>query len=256
LSLSEDIANRARRLSRQELFRFNALAENYGIQTTVVGGWAVYAYSPYLESIDIDVVTTHGMIPNVESILTQQCGWIPTTIDTPVWKRFSKRIPDGGPLDNVFFDLLSSNLVNAFHEDNTKRIPFDICLRKNHFVRKSINDQLSINVPKKELLLLYKLKSYRDRIFDLYNKADTETERSRLRAKATKDLSDTIAIIDPNYGVLDLMSLKELVESYNLKFLKSTIEEIPTQTEAIDQYRGISLTEIQSWIQIILPALQ
>jgi hypothetical protein len=256
LSLPKDVANKARQLSKQELFRFNAFAENYGIQTTVVGGWAVYAYSPYLESIDIDVVTTHDTIPNVESILTLQCGWILTTIDTSVWKRFSKRIPDEDPLDNVFFDLLSSNLVNAFHEDNTKRIPFDVCLEENHYVRRSIDSQLNINVPKKELLFLYKLKSYRDRIFDLHNKADNEMERSRLRAKVTKDLSDTIALIDPNYGTLDLMSLKTLVESYNLQFLRSTIEEIPSQAEAIEQYRGTSSAEIQSWILTILPTFQ
>lgn len=174
----------------------------------------------------------------------------------PVWKRFSKRIPDAGPLDNVFFDLLSSSFVNAFHEDNGKRVPFDICLRENHYVRRSINSHININVPKKELLLLYKLKSYRDRIFDLYNRVNNETERSRLRAKVTKDLSDTIALIDPDYGVLDLMSLESLVDNHNLRFLASTVEEIPSQTEAIEQYRGTSSAEIQSWIRIILPTFQ
>lgn len=250
--MSEEIANRARQLSRHELFRFNAHAENYGIQTTVVGGWAVYAYNPYFESIDIDVVTPHNRILDVESILTQQCGWIPTTTDLSIWKRFSKRIPDAGPLDNVFFDLLSANLVNAFHEDNRKGVPFHICLEKNHYVRRSINDHININVPKKELLLLYKLKSYRDRIFDLHNRATNETERSRLRAKATKDLSDTIALIDPNYGPLDLISLKSLVDNQNLQFLAATVEELPSQTEAIERYRGTPTTEVQSWVQRIL----
>jgi len=254
--LSEEIANRARQLSKQELFRFSAYAENQGIQTTVVGGWAVYAYNPYLESIDVDIVTTRDRILNVEAILTQQCGWIPTTTDTPVWKRFSKRIPDASPLDNIFFDLLSSNLVNAFHENNSKRISFAICLREGHYVRRSINNHININVPKKELLLLYKLKSYRDRIFDLQNRANKETERSRLRAKVTKDLSDTIALIDPNYGALDLMSLKGLIDIHNLKFLASTVEEIPSQTEAIEQYRGTFSTEVQSWIRTIMSIFQ
>jgi hypothetical protein len=254
--LSEEIANRARQLSKHELFRFNAHAENHGIQTTVVGGWAVYAYNPYLESIDVDVITPHDRILDVESILTQQCGWIPTTIDIPIWKRFSKHIPDADPLDNVFFDLLSANLVNAFHEDNRKRIPFHICLEENHYVRRSINDYININVPKKELLFLYKLKSYRDRIFDLRNKANNETERSRLRAKATKDLSDTIALIDPNYGPLDSISLNSFVDKHNLQFLAATVEELPSQVEAIEQYRGTSTTEVQSWVQRILNAFK
>jgi len=254
--LSEEIANRARQLSRHELFRFNAHAENYGIQTTVVGGWAVYAYNPYLESIDVDVVTPHDRIHDIESILTQQCGWIPTTTDTPIWKRFSKPIPNAGPHDNVIFDLLSTNLVNAFHEDNRKRVPFYICLQENHYVRRSIDDYININVPKKELLLLYKIKSYRDRIFDLHNRATNETERFRLRAKATKDLSDTIALTDPNYGPLDLGSLKSVVDNQNLQFLAATVKELPSQTEAIEQYRGTSTTEVQSWVQMILNAFK
>ena len=254
--MSEEIANKARRLSRHELFRFNAHAENYGIQTTVVGGWAVYAYNPYLESIDVDVVAPNDRILDVESILTEQCGWILTATDMPIWKRFSKRIPDAGPLDNVFFDLLSANLVNAFHEDSGKRVPFHICLQENHYVRRSINDQISINVPEKELLLLYKLKAYRDRIFDLRSRASNETDRSRLRAKATKDLSDTIALIDPNYGPLDLLSLRNLVKNQNVQFLAATVEELTSQTEAIEQYRGTSTTEVQSWVQRILNAFK
>jgi len=254
--LSEEIANKARQLSRHELFRFNGHAENYGIQTTVVGGWAVYAYNPYLESIDVDVVTSNDRILDVESILTKQCGWIPTVTDMPIWKRFSKRIPDAGPLDNVFFDLLSANLVNAFHEDNSKRIPFNICLEENHHVRRSINHHININVPTKELLLLYKLKAYRDRIFDLRNRASNETERSRLRAKATKDVSDTIALMDPNYGPLDPTSLRSLVDNQNLQFLAATVEELPSQTEATEQYRGTSTTEVQSWVQRVLNAFK
>lgn len=96
------------------------------------------------------------------------------------------------------------------------------------------------------------LKSYRDRIFDLRNRATDEAERSRLRAKATKDLSDIIALIDPNYGLLDLVSLRSLVNRQNLQFLAATVEELPSQTEAIEQYRGTSSTEVQDWVQKIL----
>jgi len=254
--LSEDIADRARQLSKRELLRFGAYVENYGIQITVVGGWAVYAYNPYLESVDIDVVTPHDRVPDVESILTQQCGWVPTTTDTPIWKRFSKRIPGGGPRDCALFDLLSANLINAFHEDNHRTIPFHTCLQENHYVRRSIDDQVSVNVPRKELLLLYKLKSYRDRIFDLHSKAENELERLRLRAKATKDLSDTIALMDPTYGPLDLMSLRGLVGNQDLQFLAATVGELPSHIEAMGQYRGASTTNVRSWVQRVLDAFR
>lgn len=252
MSLSEEIANKARQFSRLELFRFSAHAENHGLQTTVVGGWAVYAYNPYLESIDIDVVTPQNRISDAEVLLTEQCGWIPSTTDMPVWKRFSKRIPNAGPHDNAFFDLLSANLVNAFHEDNRKRVPFHICLQEDHYTRRTINDDTNIDVPKKELLLLYKLKSFRDRSFDLRNKEIEEPERSRLRTKVTKDLSDTIALMDPDYGPLDLMSLKSLVDNQGLQFLGTTVKALPFHIEAVEQYRGTPVVEVQSWVQEIL----
>lgn len=254
LSLSEEIASRARKLSKSELFRFNAYIENYSIPATVVGGWAVYAYNPYLESIDIDVVTPHNRIPDVELILIQQCGWTPTTTDMPIWKRFSKQIPDSGPNDIIIFDLLSTNLVNAFHEDNSKRVPFYVCLQRDYYIRKSIDDRLTISIPKKELLFLYKLKAYRDRVFDFHKKTTDTKEKLRLQAKMTKDLSDTIALMDPSYGPIDLKSLQTLVSNQDLQFLATTIAELPSHAEAIEQYRGTRTTEVQSWVQIILTA--
>jgi len=253
--LSDDIANRARVMSRRELFRFEAYAENYGVKTTIVGGWAVYAFNPYLESIDIDVVVPKDRISNIELILTQQCGWTQTTTDLGIWKRFSKQIPDADPSDNIFFDLLSEDLTNPFHEDNNKRIPFSICLQSDHYIRRSIDENTRISVPIKELLFLYKLKSHRDRIFDLTSKEINEPYRSRLRAKATKDLSDSTALLDPNYGLLDLDMLKHLISNLDIQFLVETIRELPSQTEAVEQYRGTSPAEVRNGITQILEAM-
>lgn len=254
--MQEEIANLARKLSRSELFRFHAYVESYGIQATLVGGWAVFAHNPYLESIDIDIVVPNDRIPHVEHILIEQCKWIPTTTDMPIWKRFSKQIPDAGLHDHIIFDLLSTDLVNAFHEDNSKKVPFHICLQKNQFVKKSINDLVNISVPRKELLLLYKLKAYRDRIFDLHNREITEREKFRLTAKATKDLSDTIALLDPDYGPLDLMTLRSLVSKQGLQFLAITVKELTSHSEAIEQYRGTSTLEVQGWVEKMMAAFQ
>ena len=251
--MSEAIANKARQLCRHELFRFNAYLENYGIGNTIVGGWAVYAYNPYLESIDIDVVVPHNRISDVIVIVTEQCRWIPTTIQIETFKRFSKPIP--GEDDNIYLDLFSTNFTNVFHEDNGKMLPLYICLQNGYYVRKSINGDISVNAPKKELLFLYKLKAFRDRIFDIRNKATSE-EKFRLEAKAIKDLSDTIALMDPNYGPLDLKSLQGMVVKHNLQFLATTIEELPLQTEAIERYRKTSKTEVQNWVKKILDAFR
>ncbi|MHC3129029.1 MAG: hypothetical protein IBV52_03030 [Candidatus Bathyarchaeota archaeon] len=221
----------------------------------IVGGWAVHAYNPYLESIDIDVITPHEHVELVESLLTTQCRWIKTTTDLVFWKKFSKQIPDADVGQHIFFDLLSAGLVNAFHENNEKRIPFQICFKEEFYVRKSIDDEININVPKKELLVIYKLKAYRDRLFDLTysSRAQVPSERDWLKAKMAKDLSDTIALMDPNYGPLDIVFLKEIVNSYQLQFLRQTVEQLPTKTEAIKQYRGSAKSEVQDWIKTILP---
>lgn len=184
MSLNEEIANIARQLSRRELFRLNAYLEHHGVQTTIIGGWAVFSYNPYFESIDIDLVAHYRKISQVMAIITDQCQWKLTTIQTAdeTFTRFFKPIP--GQDENVYLDLFSTNFENVFHENSNKVLPFDLCLRAGHYVRRSIYD-INVNVPTKELLFLYKLKTYRDRVFDISKKTDSE-EKARLEAKVKK----------------------------------------------------------------------
>ena len=70
----------------------------------------------------------------------------------------------------------------------------------------------------------------------------------------TKDLSDCIALMDPNYGRIDIGLLKSLIDSYQLTFLKQTIIELPTETESISQYRASKSTEIEGWVDMIASA--
>jgi len=58
----------------------------------------------------------------------------------------------------------------------------------------------------------------------------------RLQTKITKDLSDSISLIDPNYGALDLTKLHRLIDEFDLYFLAETVANIPSQDEAIQQY--------------------
>lgn len=254
MSLNEEIANIARQLSRRELFRLNAYLEHHGVQTTIIGGWAVFSYNPYFESIDVDIVAPHQKIPHVMVIITDQCQWELTTIQIAdeTFTRFFK--PIAGQDENIYLDLFSTNFKNVFHENSGKILTFDLCLQNGHYVRRSIYDT-NVNVPTKELLFLYKLKSFRDRVFDIPKKIDPK-EKARLEAKAKKDLSDIIALMDPNYGPLDLKSLRGLVVDNSLQFLAATIEDLPSQTEAIQRYRGTSKREVQNWVEKILGAFR
>lgn len=250
MSSNEEIANIARQLSREELFRLNAHLDYYGIQATIIGGWAVFSYNPYFESIDIDIVTQHQRISHLMTIVTEQCQWELTTIQTSdeTFTRFFKPIVGQG--ENIYLDLFSANFKNIFHENNSKILPFNLCLQSRHYVRRSINDT-DVNVPTKELLFLYKLKAFRDRMFDISRKTDLK-EKARLEAKVKKDLSDIIALMDPDYGPLDLKSLQGLIVHYGLQFLSTTIADLPAQTEAIERYRGTSRKEVENWVEKIL----
>lgn len=188
------------------------------------------------------------------SIITEQCLWELTTIQTldTSFTRFFKRI--SGQDENIYLDLFSTKFENVFHENNSKMLPFNLCLQNGHYVRRSINDT-NINVPTKGLLFLYKLKAFQDRMFDIPRKTDLK-EKARLEAKVKKDLSDIIALMDPDYGPLDLNSLQGLIVHYDLQFLSTAIENLPSQTEAIERYRGTSKKEVENWVEKILDAFR
>lgn len=254
MSSNEEIANIARQLSRKELFRLNAYLEHYAIQTTIIGGWAVFSYNPYFESIDIDIVAPHQRISHIMGIITDQCRWELTTIRTSneTFTRFFKPIADQD--ENIYLDLLSTNFRNVFHENSNKILPLNLCLQNGHYVRRSIYDTY-VDVPTKELLFLYKLKAFRDRMFDIPKKTN-QKEKVRLEAKAKKDLSDITALMDPNYGPLDIKSLQGFVVDHGLQFLATTIEDLTSQTEAIERYRGSSTMDVQNWVEKILDAFR
>jgi len=92
-------------------------------------------------------------------------------------------------------------------------------------------------------------------MFDIPRKTDLK-EKARLEAKVKKDLSDIIALMNPDYGPLDLKSLQGLIVHYSLQFLSTTIADLPSQTEAIERYRGTSRKEVENWVEKILNAFR
>jgi hypothetical protein len=243
LNPQDDWASIARRLSKNELLRLNLYLQNSNIRAVIVGGWAVYAYNPYMESIDIDIVVRHKDVHKVTTLAQEKCGWIPDTeLRDETFSRYAKRINHG---EKIILDIISSNFENRFHEDRTKLIPYNLCL-KNGWHHQKFIDNIFLYVPIKELLFLYKLKAHRDRIYR-YRKEKDEKEKMKLQAKLIKDLSDAISLIDPNFGILDIEILKKLVDTYNLHFLSETLTTIHFQNEAIRQYRNSSPNDIKNW---------
>jgi len=242
LSESGDVAGVARQRSRSELLRLSYYLEQKGLEVVVVGGWAVYAYNPYMESIDIDIVVKPDDLTSITTIAQEYCGWIAEAeLTDETFSRYSKPIDS----ERIMLDILSTSFANNFHEDRTKRLPYELCFQEGNYRRRFI-DVINITVPIKELLLLYKLKAYKDRLYRLGTEKDSK-ERMRLQTKITKDVSDVISLIDPQYGALDVSILRRIIEENTLQFLADTIENLPSQSEAIRQYRTVSVKDIAEW---------
>lgn len=245
MSPSQDSESRARRLARAELFRFDLYLKSINVSTVLVGGWAVYSYNPYLESIDIDLIVKDEEMAKAKAIAVDNCGWIPREeLANGTFSRYVKLTENG---KEILLDLLSPNFANIFHEDREKRLPYELCMDSSWSSRTYINN-IVVNVPSKELLLLYKLKAYRDRVYRLGERVAAE-EEMRLQTKITKDLSDSISLIDPNYGALDLTKLHSLIDEFDLYFLAETVANIPSQNEAIQQYRHSSTRHVAEWVK-------
>ena len=112
-------------------------------------------------------------------------------------------------------------------------------------------------VPRKPLLLLYKLKALRDRRHDLRRKGPILSleKRSWLRDKWIKDGADLIALMDPQpyycmiTETLDTDLLTWIVEKHCLQFTLESLTELPNMDEALSLYRNADREQVTEWIK-------
>ncbi|HDQ06494.1 MAG TPA: hypothetical protein ENN36_07220 [Candidatus Bathyarchaeota archaeon] len=150
----------------------------------------------------------------------------------------------------------------SFHEDSNKKLPYALC-GNSEFVKKVTfdeSDKLAVYVPKKSLLLLYKLKAFRDRTFDLETRGAVMNPERRewLQTKVEKDGADIIALLNPEppqYVVkeeLDFDLLKNLVERQQLHFALETIKELPEKRRSVTRHPGVNQKTIKKWVKNFL----
>ena len=214
----------------------------------------MYSYNVYLESIDVDVLCSPEQVDRAQEVIEKRCGWIPTTKQLPdsSWIRYGKLLPNTQDAW-IYLDLLTTQYKNLFHEDRSKSLPYDICFEAGMSEIKNIEGQ-DFKVPIKELLIAYKLKAYRDRTFDMLKERNIE-HREHYRSKRTKDISDVIALIDPDYGPIDTEILIKIIVRFEIQIFLETIRNIQTETEAISQYRNRNYPIIRPWIERIVADL-
>lgn len=238
---------------------------------TLIGGWSVFVYNSYFGSVDIDFVgpsmngnfldtivryeRTHGY----EEVRSAGLG-----IEVAYRKAITKNDKFFGyvEVDVCTFEADSG----SFHEDPNKKLPYALCGNPEFVEKVTFNesDKLVVYVPRKPLLLLYKLKAYRDRTFDLKTRGPVmSTERREwLQTKVEKDGADLIGLLNPEpeqYIInqeFDFGLLKHLLEKQQLHFVLKTIKELPEKKKSVERHPSVKQKTIKNWVETFLEQLE
>lgn len=252
--------------SYQELVDLSHHFHHYGPIPIIIGGWAVFFYNSYLGSIDIDVVGP-GMDGRLIYILTDfqaKNGYeeVPKSL-LGLEKSYKKPIIENGKfVGDMEIDACSYEQdFNTFHENKGKVLPYSLCDNSGMLEKITLNeDDDIINIPNKSLLLLYKIKAFRDRSFDVENKrailgSDTITW---LEGKIIKDGSDIISLLDPNPSQskirqnVDIDVIKKIISDYKLEFILDTIDRLHENKLSLELYSKVDEQTIRVWTSTIL----
>ena len=197
-------------------------------KAVLIGGWAVDAYNSWYGSIDIDIVTNRWTKKYLIYHLINDQGYVHYKEHGA--STVARILPSGKKIIIDFAAIGDSHGSNF--EGRKEELNFD--LLEGRTVVKNIRDSVTIRVPDRSLLLLYKIKASWDRKYRLDNRRSEDPEWEK--GKLFKDYGDIHALVDPNYGgrELDLNYLGETLAS--LKFLKAHIDQIPDDIDALNNY--------------------
>lgn len=250
--------------SYRELINLLKYFRHFG-SPTVIGGWAVYFYNSYYGSVDIDIVGP-SMLGQFNSVLDNYVRDYKYTIiqldDFGLQTTAHKDVFHGdekvGAIE-IDAATLEEKEAIKFHEDRSKVLPYSLCADDKLRIEVTIEKDCFCYIPSKTLLLLYKIKAWRDRAFDVRTKGATmlADRLAWLQAKVAKDQSDIIAILDPSPsrkvadGTIDTNVLKKICNDYNIDSLVlHSLEELRYSNEALKFYnRNIRLETLESWVK-------
>jgi len=256
--------------SYKELIKILKYFRHFG-SPTIIGGWAVYFYNSYYGSLDIDIIG-----PSMR-------GQFNSVLDNYVrdYKYTIRQLDDLGLQTTAYRDILyNDEKVGAieidastfeekeaikFHEDSSKVLPYSLCANDKLRIGVTVEKDCFCYIPSKTLLLLYKIKAWRDRAFDIRTKGATMlAERlAWMQGKVAKDQSDIIAILDPSPstkvadGTIDTDQLQKICKEYTIDSLvRQDLEELRYSNEAMKFYSpNLRLETLQVWLKPLLKVL-
>jgi hypothetical protein len=238
----------------------------FGPIPTIIGGWAVYFYNSYFGSIDIDIVgpSHQGRFMEIIERYERTHGYEYIAKDQLRLEVTSRKpvIQNGRVIGYMEIDACTFEdpKPGNFHEDPNKQLPYSLTAKKQHQKEVKLEEDAICYIPSKPLLLLYKIKAARDRVYDLKTGGTImePAKLERLRGKVTKDRADVLALLDPNPSKIiveegfDINAFYSLVKEFNLEFMLTTITELPRYRDSIQLYNpNLKIKQIQEWIKTI-----
>jgi len=225
---------------------FNDILGNFPF---VIGGWAVWAYTKGLGSRDMDIVMP--LRESVDPIMVpfyRANGYEKKGGPLDFGKYFAKSIEVNGGQEEFYLDICSYQDHNYFHEDRDKEfeLPWDL-LEKHHELGGF--EGLKAYIPTKELLVLSKVKAYRDRKHDLKHRGAHESDLYRMQSKIWKDAHDIRELM--KLGI-DFIAFAGIIREANLDELEARIWNTLNELETIKpeerykaQFAGV-LAEVEA----------
>jgi len=205
--------------------------------TVLFGGWAVYAYNPWYESIDIDLITNSDVKNQLMRYLIAARQYARDSSEPP--STVVKYVKTAGGRGDIRLDFVSRTTSYPFEG---KRVALDFSNLGDHTVLKEISEGLSFRVPERSLLLIYKLKAVSDRSYRI--RAGRSNFPEREASKLFKDYCDVLALIDRKQYAddLDIRIIAEALARYD--FLADILNELPGHKDEIGRYRRMKSDEV------------
>lgn len=256
--------------SYKELIKLLKYFRHFG-SPTIIGGWAVYFYNSYYGSVDIDIIgpSMRGQFNSVldnyvrdykYTIMKLDDVGLQTTAHKDVFHNDEK-------VGAIEIDAATFEEKEAikYHEDKNKVLPYSLCANEKLRVEVTVEKDSFCYIPTKTLLLLYKIKAWRDRAFDIRTKGATmlAEKLAWMQAKVAKDQSDIIAILDPNPsrkvadGTIDASQLQKICKDYAIgSLVRQSLEELRYSSEALKFYRpNLRLETLEAWVKPLLKSI-
>jgi hypothetical protein len=249
---SEDVKQKIFKRSLEELKVIGAWLQEFEGSgkikpvTVLRGGWAVYSYNRWYQSIDIDLVTNKDTKESLMWYFKQNREFRthregrPTTVIKP--------LNIGGVRAGIIIDFISRSEHDTFEGIDEKPLGFEAL--DAHTTVRTIDGGVSFRVPDRSLLLLYKLKAAYDRGYRLRtgSSRDEEYEISKLE----KDHCDILALLDRSVydDELDYALLAEEFDGRD--FLRDEIRRLPSLAAPINRYERMKHPDVEEVCENLL----